>query len=276
MVALSEDSLLLSKLFQHRFRGDGELGGPSFGNLFLAALTEVTGDFAEAVRLSSEILASKGHIFPATVEDVRLVAELKDGRVIYGETNISKYGNLIRRLRLEPETCHPLPDTLEAIRAADIITVGPGSLFTSLLPPLLVKGVSQEIADSSAAKVFICNLMTQPGETDGYSARKHLETIKEYAPEIKFDYIIVNNHPISEEQAARYTSEGAMQIGLHDSISPKTIEEAQIIYGNLLDHGEKVRHHPDKLAQVVLLCGYDPYLSGKIEIDGAQISPLAN
>ena len=177
MVALSEDSLLLSKLFQHRFRGDGELGGHSFGNLFLAALTEVTGDFAEAVRLSSEILASKGHIFPATVEDVRLVAELKDGRVIYGETNISKYGNLIRRLRLEPETCHPLPDTLEAIRAADIITVGPGSLFTSLLPPLLVKGVSQEIADSSAAKVFICNLMTQPGETDGYSARKHLDTI---------------------------------------------------------------------------------------------------
>src|SRR5689334_9070452 len=121
MVALSEDSLLLSKLFRYRFRGDGALGGHSFGNLFLAALTEVTGDFAEAVKLSSEILASKGHIYPATVEDVRLVAELKDDRMIYGETNISKFGNSIRRLRLEPETCHPLPEALAAIGEADIV-----------------------------------------------------------------------------------------------------------------------------------------------------------
>lgn len=254
MVALSEDSLLLSKLFQHRFRGDGDLGGHSFGNLFLAALTEVTGDFAEAVRLSSEILASKGHIFPATVEDVRLVAELKDGRMTYGETNISKVGSLIKRLRLEPETCHPLPETLTAIHEADVVTIGPGSLFTSLLPPILVKGVSRAIAESKAIKIFICNLMTQPGETDGYSARQHLECVKEYAPEIKFDYVIVNNQPISSEQAARYESEGARQIGIHNSISPETLEEAEIIYGNLLDGGEKVRHHPGKLAQVVLLC----------------------
>ena len=276
MVALSEDSLLLSKLFQHRFRGDGELGGHSFGNLFLAALTEVTGDFAEAIRLSSEILASKGHIFPATVEDVRLVAELKDGRIIYGETNISKFGNSIRRLRLEPETCHPLPEALAAIQEANVITIGPGSLFTSLLPPILVKGVTEAIAESNAVKMFICNLMTQPGETDGYSARKHLETVKEYAPEIKFDYILVNNHPISEEQFARYKSEGARQIGLHDSISPKSIEEAEIIYGNLLDNGEKVRHHPEKLAQVVLLCAYESGLNKKLQITEAWQSQVAS
>jgi uncharacterized cofD-like protein len=266
MVALSEDSLLLSKLFRHRFSGNGDLGGHSFGNLFLAALTEVTGDFAEAVRLSSEILASKGHIFPATIEDVRLVAELKDGRTIYGETEISKVGNLIKRLRLEPETCHPLPETLAAIHEADAITIGPGSLFTSLLPPILVEGVSRAIAESNAVKVFICNLMTQPGETDGYSARKHLDCVKEYAPEIKFDYVIVNNQPISPEQAARYESEGARQIGLQNSISPKTIEEAEIVYGNLLDGGEKVRHHPEKLAQVVLLCARKHHLK-EIELE---------
>lgn len=254
MVALSEDSLLLSKLFQHRFRGSGELGGHSFGNLFLAALSEITGDFAEAVKLSSEILASKGHIYPATVADVRLTAELVDGSILRGETNISKFGNSIKRLRLEPEDCHPLPEVLAAIYEADIITVGPGSLFTSLLPPILVKGVSEAIAASFATKFFICNLMTQPGETDGFSARKHLEIVKEYAPDIEFDYVIVNNHPISKAQSARYESEGAQQIGLHDSISPATIEEAQIVYGNLLDEGEKVRHNPDKLAQVVLLC----------------------
>ncbi len=254
MVALSEDSHLLSKLFRHRFSGDGELGGHSFGNLFLAALTEITGDFAEAVKLSSDILASKGHIYPATVADVRLMAELSDGSVIHGETNIGKNGKAVKRLRLEPEDCHPLPEVLAAIYEADVITIGPGSLFTSLLPPILVKGVAEAIASSFAAKVFICNLMTQPGETDGFTARKHLEIVREYAPQIAFDYVIVNNHPVSKIQLERYAGEGAQQIGLHDSISPGTIEGAEIVYGNLLDEGEKVRHHPGKLAQVILLC----------------------
>lgn len=255
MVALSEDSHLLAKLFQYRFRGSGELGGHSFGNLFLAALSEITGDFAEAVKLSSEILASKGHIFPATVSDVRLAAELDDGSIVRGETKISQVGNSIKRLYLEPETCHPLPEALAAIYDADVITVGPGSLFTSLLPPILVKGVSDAIAESAAVKIFICNLMTQPGETDGFSAKKHLEIIRGYAPEIDFDCIIVNNSPISDEQSARYKSEGAQQIGISNSISPETIEGAKIVYGNLLSGIEKVRHNPEKLAQVVLLCG---------------------
>ncbi|MDQ3130610.1 MAG: YvcK family protein [Acidobacteriota bacterium] len=254
MVALSEDSLLLSKLFRHRFRGDGELGGHSFGNLFLAALSEITGDFAEAIKLSSEILASKGHIYPATVTDVRLAAELEDGSVVRGETNVSKVGNSIKRLYLEPENCQPLPETLAAIYEADIITIGPGSLFTSLLPPILVEGVAQAIAESAAVKIFICNLMTQPGETDGYSAHRHLNIVREYAPEIDFDYVLVNNRPISVLQAERYASEGAEQIGVHGSVTPATVEGAEIVYGNLLDDGEKVRHNPEKLAQVALLC----------------------
>lgn len=260
MVALSEDSHLLSKLFKHRFRGSGELGGHSFGNLFLAALSEITGDFSEAVKLSSEILASKGHIYPATVADVRLAADLFDGTIVLGETNISLVGNQIKRLRLEPENCHPMPEALAAIYDADVITIGPGSLFTSLLPPILVKGVSEAIAESAAVKIFICNLMTQPGETSGFSARRHLEIINEYAPEIDFDFVLINNRSISAEQAGVYGSEGARQIGVRDSITPDMIEGAEIVYGNLLDDGAKVRHHSEKLAQVVLLCAVNKQL----------------
>jgi uncharacterized cofD-like protein len=255
MIALSEDSTLLSRLFRHRFRGTGELGGHSFGNLFLAALTEVTGDFTEAVRLSSEVLASKGHIFPSTISDVRLVAELEDGNVVLGETQISASRVPIRRLRLEPEQCLPLPQALKAIRAANVITLGPGSLYTSILPNLLVARVSQAIGESGATKVFICNLMTQPGETDNYSARQHLETIKRYAPEIQFDYVVVNDRRITADQAARYAQEGARQIGIDDdSLEGALNHSTQIIRANLLEEGEKVRHDSALLAGVVMSC----------------------
>ncbi|MBX5477542.1 MAG: YvcK family protein [Pyrinomonas methylaliphatogenes] len=255
MVALSEDSTLLSRLFRYRFPGDGELGGHSFGNLFLAALTAVTGDFVEAVRLSSEVLAIKGRIYPATLSDVRLVAELEDGTIVHGETNITASRKPIRRLRLEPEKCLPLPEALAAIRAADIITIGPGSLYTSILPNLLVARVPEAIAESHAIKIFVCNLMTQPGETDGYTARQHLEKVNEYAPAIKFDYVIVNNRPISEEQAARYAAEGAHQIGLdEEEWRPALDNAAEIVRADLLDEGEKVRHSPEKLARVIIAC----------------------
>jgi len=255
MVALSEDSTLLSRLFQYRFRGEGGLGGHSFGNLFLAALTEVTGDFVEAVRLSSEVLASKGRIYPATLNDVRLVAELEDGREVRGETRITASRSPIRRLRLEPEKCLPLPEALAAIRGADVLTVGPGSLYTSILPNLLVARVAECIGASRAVKIFICNLMTQPGETDGYTARKHLEVVRRYAPEVEFDFVVVNNRPVSREQAERYAAEGARQIGLTDHMLEEEFgDEAEIVRADLLDEGEKVRHSPEKLAGVILAC----------------------
>ena len=255
MIALSEDSTLLARLFRYRFRGDGELGGHSFGNLFLAALTEVTGDFTKAIELSSEVLASKGHIFPATISDVHLAAELEDGTVVRGETQISASKAPIRKLRLEPELCLPLPQALRAIRAADIITVGPGSLYTSILPNLLVSQVARVIGQTRATKIFVNNLMTQPGETDGYSAREHLETIKKYAPEIHFDYVVVNNRRISSEQAERYAAEGAFQIGIDDNQIDKALDQTtEIVYADLLYDGEKVRHNSDRLAQVVLDC----------------------
>ena len=255
MIALSEDSTLLSRLFRYRFRGEGALGGHSFGNLFLAALTEVTGDFVEAVRLSSEVLASKGHIYPATINDVRLVAELEDGTVAQGETQITASSSAIRSLRLEPEQCLPLPEALAAIRIADVITVGPGSLYTSILPNLLVARVAQAIGDAKATKIFICNLMTQPGETDGYTARQHLEVVKRYAPEIHFDFVIVNNRPVSEEQRRRYAAEGANQIGLNeDAINQVINGDTEVVRADLLARGEKARHDSESLAGVVFSC----------------------
>jgi uncharacterized cofD-like protein len=254
MVALSEDSSLLSRLFQHRFSGEGDLSGHSFGNLFLAALSDVTGDFAEAVKLSSEILASKGHIYPATNSNVRIAAELKDGSVVRGETRIGKVGSEISRLYLEPEDCAPMNEALNAIERADIITVGPGSLFTSLLPPLLVKGVPEAIERSEARKVFICNLMTQPGETDGLTARRHLEIVRDYAPKLNFDFLIVNSQPITQRQSELYETEGAQQIGVHGSMADETIEGAAVVRAELLAGDEKVRHDPASLASAVLNC----------------------
>jgi uncharacterized cofD-like protein len=255
MVALSEDSTLISRLFRYRFPGEGHLGGHSFGNLFLAALTAVTGDFVEAVRLSSEVLASKGHIYPATLNDVRLVAELEDGTQVRGETNITASRSAIRRLRLEPEQCLPLPEALAALRSADVITLGPGSLYTSILPNLLVARVAESIGESEAVKIFVCNLMTQPGETDGYTARQHLEVVQRYAPEIRFDHVIVNNRQVTPDQSERYAAEGAHQIGLTDHLLEREFsDEAEVVRADLLDEGEKVRHSPEKLARVIVAC----------------------
>lgn len=256
MVALSEDSTLLSRLFQHRFKGDGGLGGHSFGNLFLAAMTAISGnDFVEAVRHTSEVLAIKGRIFPATDCDVRLVAEMADGSVVRGESAITAANSVIKKLKLEPDFCTPLNAAIEAIEKADVITLGPGSLFTSLLPPLLVEGVAAAIGKSKATKIFINNLMTQPGETDNFTSGQHLETIKEYAPAIDFDCVLVNSRPITAEQTERYRAEGARQIGLGDSLSPVLRgRSVKLIRADLLETGEKVRHDTEKLAEVVLNC----------------------
>lgn len=269
MVALSEDSALLSRLFQYRFPGDGSLGGHSFGNLFLAALTSVTGDFVEAVRLSSEVLASKGRIFPATLTDVRLAAELADGTMLRGESIIGRSHAPIKKLSLEPEFCLPLPETIAAIAAADIITIGPGSLFTSILPNLLVAQVAAEIGASPAVKIFVCNLMTQPGETDGFfTPHAHLAALHEYAPDIRFDYVLVNSTPISAEQVARYRLEGGQQVvpdlSREDDLPDKSSDSgyaardrrrhARIVAVDVLDGDGKVRHSPSKLARAILDC----------------------
>src|SRR5205807_1201917 len=212
IVALSEDEALLSRLFQHRFNKGSGLEGHSFGNLFLAALTSITSDFAEAVRLSAEILFTRGHIFPATTSNVELEALMEDGSRVRGETKITASKGRIKELVLVPPDVEPLSQTLEAIASAHLITIGPGSLFTSLIPNLLVRGIPQAIIESPATKVFVCNLMTQANESLGLTAADHIHALNRHAGGRIFDYALINRTPVSPALKAKYALEGASQI----------------------------------------------------------------
>lgn len=258
MVALAEDEHLLTRLFQYRFESDGDLSGHSFGNLFLTALMGVTGDFLEAIKVSSEVLAIKGRIFPSTMEDVALVAELEDGRVIEGETKIVESRSRIRRLRLSCGNCRPLPETLDAIRLADVITIGPGSLYTSIIPNLLVDDIVEAMNASNALKVYICNIMTQPGETDGFSVEDHLSALLDYSPDLMLDYIVVNSAPINFALREKYLADGAVQVefnshlGREMDIDAKSHRKISIVCDDLLNENDLVRHDPHRLASLVL------------------------
>ncbi|MBZ5654917.1 MAG: uridine diphosphate-N-acetylglucosamine-binding protein YvcK [Acidobacteriia bacterium] len=246
IVALSEDEALLSKLFQHRFRKGSGLEGHSFGNLFLAALTSITGDFAEAVRLSSEILLTRGRIYPSTTSNVELEALMEDETRVRGETRITASKGKIRELVLVPPDAEPLPQTLEAIAHADLITIGPGSLFTSLIPNLLVRGIAQAITDSHAIKVFVCNLMTQANESLGLSAAQHIRALTSHAGAQLFDYALINQKAVSAEMKAKYALEGASQI----VVDLEAIEALGVcpVLGDYLDEGAVARHATDRVA----------------------------
>jgi uncharacterized cofD-like protein len=248
IVALSEDEALLSKLFRHRFNKGSGLEGHSFGNLFLAALTSITSDFSEAVRLSSEILLTRGHIYPATTSNIELEAEMDDGTRVRGETKITASSGRIHELFLVPPDVGPMPQTMEAIAHADMITIGPGSLFTSLIPNLLVRGISQAIVESPATKVYICNLMTQANESLGLSAADHIRALNRHAQKQIFDYALINRAPVSNEMKAKYALEGACQI-----ISDLDVIEALGVIPVLGDYLEEVagvaRHNTARVAR---------------------------
>ncbi|MBA3913013.1 MAG: YvcK family protein [Acidobacteriales bacterium] len=251
IVALSEDEALLSRLFQHRFVKGSGLEGHSFGNLFLAALTSITSDFAEAVRLSSEILATRGHIYPSTTSNIELESLMEDGSRVKGETNITASKGRIRELFLVPADVRPLPETLEAIAGADLITVGPGSLFTSLIPNLLVSGIPQAIVKSKAVKVYVCNLMTQANESLGLTAADHIRALNRHAHvERLFDYALINSTPVSPELQARYAAEGAAQI----VADLKEIEALGVcpVPGDYLEEGPVARHATGHVARALL------------------------
>ena len=250
LVALSEDEFLMSKLFRYRFASGGELQGHSFGNLFLTALTSVTGDFLEAIRLCSEVLAIRGKILPSTMADVHLVGELENGVSLLGESLIGRSSDRIRRISIFPDTCDPLPETLEAIKDADIVTVGPGSLFTSLLPNLLINGIPQAMNASPALKVYIGNIMTQKGETLGFTASDHLKSIHEHCTDLRFDYALWNLTQISPSQRKNYLEENATQI--ENDVENMKPHAGRVILRDLLAEGDKVRHDPLKLSQAVL------------------------
>lgn len=250
MVALSEDEALLAKLFQYRFDAGRGLKGHSFGNLFLTALTRITGDFSNAVALSSEVLAIAGRIFPSTARNVVLEARLEDGSVVLGESQISKSQVAIRKIRLKPRVCEPLDETLEAIRRADLITFGPGSLYTSVIPNLLVKGIPRAIEESRAIKACIVNLMWQPGETSGMKASDLIRAILRHAKREIVDYAVINTAPISMPTRRRYAERMALPVEMDvAAIRGMGIKVAGF---PLLSESKKARHDSDKTAHVVL------------------------
>jgi len=250
MVALSKDEALLSRLFQYRFQAGRGLRGHNFGNLFLAALTHVTGDFAEAVRVSAKVLAIRGRIFPSTTSNVHLVATLVDGQQVQGETKISRSTVAIRKLRLVPRRVRPLSAAVDAIQNADLVLMGPGSLYTSVLPNLLIPEIARAIAHSKAPRVYIANLMTQPGETTHYTLSEHIGAIQEHVGNNLIDSVVANRKPVSPEVAARYRAQGAEQV----RIDPKNVAKLRVklITGNLLEEHGVIRHDSSQLARLLV------------------------
>ncbi len=251
MVALSEDEALLSKLFQYRFASGRGLAGHSFGNLFLTALTHITGEFSEAVKQSSKALAIMGSIYPSTSRNVQLEAELEDGTIVKGETKISRSRRRIKRIWLRPRVCRPLAETLAAIESADLITLGPGSLFTSVIPNLLVAGVSKAIADSLAVKAYFVNLMWQPGETIDFRASDHIVALQKHArvPRL-IDYAIVNSSPIHKAALKRYESMGVCPV--ENDFATLQAMRIETVTAALIEKGPQVRHNPNAAAAVAI------------------------
>ncbi len=251
IVALSEDEALLSKLFRHRFDKGSGLEGHSFGNLFLAALTSLTSDFSEAVRLSSEILLTRGHIYPATTSNIELEALMEEGTRVRGETKITASTGRIIELFLIPSDPDPMPQTLDAIAHADLITIGPGSLFTSLIPNLLVRGIVQAIVDSPATKVYVCNLMTQANESLGLSAADHLQALNRHAQRQLFDYALINRTPVSDALKAKYALDGACQI-FADLHAIEALGVIPVLGDHLEEHAGVARHNTTRVAHDLL------------------------
>lgn len=204
ITALADDEDLVNKLFKYRFTNGEGLEGHSFGNLFLTALYDITGDMVSAVRASSRVLSIRGRVLPATLDDMKLVAEMEDGRIIHGESTIPEAHGKIKRLFTEPANCKALPDVIQAIRDAELIILGPGSLYTSVIPNLLVKEISEEIIKSKAKKIYVCNIMTQPGETDNYTVSDHLKALIQHAGSNKIvDAVLVNDY-LPDNLAGKY------------------------------------------------------------------------
>ncbi len=248
LVALADKEPLMEELLQYRF-STGELAGHSIGNLLLAALTDTTGGFDQAVRSLSKVLAVRGQVLPATLSDITLYAELDDGRVVQGESKISHTAGRIKKVFLKPSRCLPLAEALSAIREADAVVLGPGSLYTSIIPNLLVKGIPEALDRTSAIKIYVCNVMTQPGETGGYNASSHLRAIIAHAGKF-LDYVVLNTGQVPPRLRARYRQEGAEPVAADLAEVEKLGIEA--VCEDLVYRTEVVRHHPDKLAQTVL------------------------
>ena len=252
LVALADTPALMGQLFQYRFaEGDG-LRGHNFGNLFLTAMVQITkGDFKKAVEESSKVLAIRGKVIPSTVQDVHLVAEYMDGSTTKGEAKIPQANIQIKRLSLTPDDVMPTEDALTAIAQADIVVMGPGSLYTSILPNLIIKGVTEAIATSSAYKIYVCNVMTQPGETDSFSASDHVRVLLEHTDPKLVNACLINNAVVSNEEALnRYRDENSYPVAADvERIKALGIK---VIAADLLSVADYVRHDSKKLTQALI------------------------
>ncbi|PIP68471.1 MAG: hypothetical protein CO035_02155 [Candidatus Omnitrophica bacterium CG_4_9_14_0_2_um_filter_42_8] len=250
LVALADAEPLMRELFQFRFGSESELSGHSFGNLFITAMCKVTGDFEKAIKESSKVLAIRGRVIPSTFEKVKLVAEYQNGQKTVGETKIVKQNAPIKRVYLDPANCKASKESFEAIAEADIIVLGPGSLYTSVIPNLLVEGIAEKIAQSKAPKVYVCNVMTQSGESDNYTAFDHMNALISHTRPDILNYCIVNAGKVPKELLNKYEEEGAFPVVAD---SDKIIENGyNVIEGDVVNTQNYVRHDAKKLSKVII------------------------
>ena len=233
IAALADNEDLITELFQYRFKTGEGLEGHSFGNLFLTALCSITGDMVRAVKESSNVLSIRGRVLPSTLDDMKLVAEFEDGTIVHGESNIPEAHKKIKRLFTDPDNCEPLEDVIEAIRTADLIILGPGSLYTSVIPNLLIKKIAEEVAKSHAKKIYVCNIMSQPGETDNYAVSDHINAIVAHANSDKIIDAVLVNDSLPSNMAEKYQAANQFPVKLDpeniniDIVSKKLIEESK-------------------------------------------------
>jgi uncharacterized cofD-like protein len=250
LVALAETETLMDKVFQHRFKQGVGISGHNLGNLLMAAMTEITGDFVSAIKEVSKVLAVRGQVIPATLELVNLGAKMSDGAVIIGETAIRQYQNKISRLFLVPEKCLPIQAGIDAIMEADAIIIGPGSLYTSILPNLLVDGVCDAMMQSQAVKIYVSNIMTEQGETDNFTALDHIKTILQYARQPVIDYAILNTGRIDELRLDRYRQEQAIPV---DASCREILDLGiKVVAEDLVAADDLAWHDTHKLAQTII------------------------
>ncbi|MFB5761945.1 gluconeogenesis factor YvcK family protein [Paenibacillus medicaginis] len=247
LTALADVEPLMADLLKYRFSSGSGLAGHSLGNLILAAMTDISGDFVTGVRELSRVFAVRGRVLPAAGEAVVLHAEMEDGSVVSGESKIPEAGGRIKRVFLEPTHVEPLPEAVEAIERADAILIGPGSLYTSILPNLLVPKLAEAVVTSQAVKIFICNVMTQPGETDNYSVGDHLQAVYDHVGHQLFDYVIVNNGDIPAQVLDKYAEQGARPVQL--DLESVTGQGYKVVADTLVLFRTYLRHDADRLSQ---------------------------
>jgi len=251
LVALADAPALMRDLFQFRFDKNSEFSGHSFGNLFLTVMTRLTGDFEKAIKETSKVLALRGQVIPSTLGDVTLVAHYQDGSMVAGEEQIPKAKKKISNVSLAPEQPLATPDAIKAIKEAQIIVLGPGSLYTSIIPNLLIKEITREISESEAIKVYVCNVMTQPGETDGYSVSDHIKALVSHSSGRILDYCVVNNGEVPEEVLKRYSGENSLLV-VNDRKNIENLGYRLVEEDFSMIQDGVIRHDAEKLARIIL------------------------